>query len=170
MKTEDRKARELFQQLKHDDRLSAPSFAGMLETVALIGQRKYGGWFRLRAAMAPIAAALVLLMGGWFLRVRQQQVLFPPPLPENVVQSGKLACNCDSELPVQNDKLPKTVRHKRSAPPMPMNVLVSQWRSPTDFLLKTPGQRWLNEAPRLGVPRMEIKSLDLEQKNELEEL
>ena len=52
---------------------------------------------------------------------------------------------------------------------MQMNVLVSQWRSPTDFLLKTSGQRWLNEVPRLGVPRMEIKPLEFEQKNEMEE-
>lgn len=166
----DRKTKELFQQLKQDDKLSAPSFAGMLEAVALSDERKAGGWFRLRVAMAPIAAALVLLLGGWFLFVRQEQILLPPPLPEDAIRSGKLACNCDGELPVsKNDRLPKAVRHKRSAPPMPMNTLVSQWRSPTEFLLKTPGQRWLNEVPRLGVPRLEIKPLEFEQKNEMEE-
>ena len=63
METEDRKAKELFQQLKHDDKFTAPSFAGMLETVAASGERKTGSWLNLRLAMVPIAAAMVLLMG-----------------------------------------------------------------------------------------------------------
>lgn len=167
----DRKAKELFQQLKQDDELSAPSFAGMLETAALSGESKSGRWLSLRLAMVPIAAVLVLLAGGWFLFVRQEQILLPPPPPEDANQSGKLSCNCDGDLlPPKNDKPPKAVRRKRSAPPMQMNALVSQWRSPTEFLLKTPEQRWLNEVPRLGVPRMVIKPLDFEQKNEMEEL
>ena len=50
-----------------------------------------------------------------------------------------------------------------------INALVSQWRSPTDFLLNTPGQRWLNEVPRLGVPHVEINPFDFERKDEMNE-
>lgn len=170
MEIEDRKAKEFFQQLKQDDRLSVPSFAGMVETVAASGERKTGHWLSLRWAAAPIAAALVLLVGSWFLFVRQEQILLLPPLPDDANHPGKLTCNCGGELPPpKNDKPSKVVRHKSSARPMQMNVLISQWRSPTDFLLKTSRQRLLNDVPRLGVPLMEIKPLEFEQKNEMEE-
>lgn len=169
METENRKIKELFQHLKQDDQFSVPSFANVMNKAAS-GEGKPIGWFKLRVAMVPIAAVLVLLMGGWFLFARQEQVLLPPPLPEDANQSGKLACNCGGELPPpKQDKQPKAVRRKHSASRMQINALVSQWRSPTDFLLKTPGQRWLNEVPRLGVPRIEIKPLEFEQKNEMEE-
>lgn len=48
-------------------------------------------------------------------------------------------------------------------------ALLSQWRSPTEFLLHTPGDQLLKTVPRLGGSLIEIKALAPEQKNELEE-
>ena len=174
--TEEQKAQKLFQQLKRDDELSTPSFARVLERAAVSGEGNSGGWLRLRLMMAPIAALLVLLAGGWFLFARRVQILVPPPptlptlLSENAKNGTILLAMRPNQVPIARDnKSPKVVRHKRSAPLMQTGLLISQWRSPTDFLLKAPGQRWLNEVPRLGVPRIEIKPLEFEQKNEMEE-
>lgn len=35
---------------------------------------------------------------------------------------------------------------------------ISQWRAPTEFLLKTPGQEWLKTVPKLGQSSFEQKN------------
>ncbi len=173
---DERKTKGLFQQLKQDDAATAPSFAGVLN--AARDERKTDGWFKLRAAMIPAAAMLLLLAGGWFVFVRQEQVLLPPLLPEQPWKrtrprvpgseekdfTGKTA----PEQPVRHAR-PRVLSERRTSRTFPVNALVSQWRSPTDFLLKTPGQRWLKDVPRLGAPRIEINPFDFEQKNEMNE-
>lgn len=167
--TEDQKARELFQQLKRDDELSAPSFASVMNAAAAKGERPYGRWRPLRLAAIPTTAMLVVFVGGWLWIVQQrEEILLPPDPPE---LSTKSFCDCPAEpIVAGNAEPPKVVWLRRSAPRRPINALVSQWRSPTEFLLKTPGGRWMKEVPRLGVPRLDIKSPDFEQKNEMEEL
>ena len=169
---EEQRAREWFQQLKRDDERSAPSFANVVNaTTSERVERIAGGWSRLRLVMVPAAIMLVVLAGGWFWMVRHDPVTLPPPLPEDANRPGTLSCNCNGDLPPppRPQASPRPVRYKRSVPRESINMLISQWHSPTEFLLKTPEQRWLKEVPRLGVPRLEIKSLDFEQKNEMEE-
>lgn len=165
---EERKARELFQQLKRDDALSAPDFSHVMNAVVTNGERPSARWRNLRLAMIPTTATLLLLLSGWLWLVQREEVLLPPDPPE---LSTKAFCNCPTEPVIaRNDAPPKVVRYKRTTSLKPINTLVSQWRSPTEFLLKKPGERWMKEVPKLGVPRLDIKSLDFEQKNEMEEL
>ncbi|MBS1788497.1 MAG: hypothetical protein JST85_12285 [Acidobacteria bacterium] len=170
---EEREAREWFQQLKRDDERSAPSFASVVNAAnsERVG-RKVDSWRYFRLATVSVAAMLVLSASGWLWFIRQEQVLLPPPVPADANRSGTLSCNCGGDLPPppRPQTSPRSVRHKRSVPRESINTLISQWHSPTEFLLQTSGQRWLKEVPRLGVPRLEIKSLDFEQKNEMEEL
>ena len=39
---------------------------------------------------------------------------------------------------------------RQPALPQESALLISQWQSPTDFLLATPGQQWLQSVPQLG--------------------
>ncbi|MBL8187694.1 MAG: hypothetical protein JNK38_06785 [Acidobacteria bacterium] len=165
---EERKARELFQQLKRNDELFAPDFFRVMNAALANGERPSSRWQRLRLVVIPMTATLLLLLSGWLWFVQRQELFLPPDPPE---LSKKGFCNCPTEPVIaKNDAPPKVVRYKRTTSPKPINTLVSQWRSPTEFLLKTPGERWMKEVPKLGVPRLDIKSLDFEQKNEMEEL
>ncbi len=165
---EERKAKELFQQLKRDDALCAPDFFRVMNAALANGGRPSAKWRRLRLAVIPMTATLLLLLSGWLWLVQRQQVFLPPDPPE---LSKKGFCNCPTEPVIAKSyALQKAVRYKRTTSPKPINTLVSQWRSPTEFLLKKPGERWMKEVPKLGVPRLDIKSLDFEQKNEMEEL
>lgn len=169
---EEREAREWFQQLKREDELSAPGFASVMEApTSERAERTGAGWNRLRLVAVSVAAVLVFLTGGWLWFVRQNQVTMLPPLPEDANRPGTLSCNCNGNLPPppRPQASHRSVRHKRSDPRESINTLISEWHSPTEFLLKSPEQRWLKEMPRLGVPRLELKSLDFEQKNEMEE-
>lgn len=81
------------------------------------------------------------------------------------------------ESPPQVAVLPKPsqpVRHARprphkSAPSLPLEALISQWHSPTEFLLRKPGTALLNTVPRLGESFIKSKTLVPEQHNYLEE-
>ncbi len=163
------KTKELFQQLKQDDERHAPHFAGVLETALSRGETSGWGWL----APQVVMLMLIALAGGWFVffkRSANELAARPPAPPEIKIQRVLPSDPPPPLVASSEDKPPKFVRRRRISPPMQMNALISQWRSPTEFLLKTPGERWMKEVPRLGVPRLEIKPLVIEQKNEMEEL
>src|SRR5262249_56209868 len=48
----------------------------------------------------------------------------------------------------------------------PETLLLSQWRSPTEFLMRTPGDQFLKTIPRLNESLIEIKPLAPNQQND----
>ncbi len=171
MNQQEEQIKELFQQLRRDDERHTPPFAGVWAVVER-GAPTSWGWPAWRVALATIV--LLMLAGVWAVSFRQpadERFARPPAPPESAVPRVPEGVAPPSGLASSTGKPPKLVRRRRvPAPPLPLDALVSQWRSPTDFLLRTPGEQWLKEVPRLGVPRAEIKPLVIEQKNELEEL
>ena len=163
--------KELFRQLKQDDERHAPSFASVWQTAVTCSEKAAGGWPVLRVALAVIV--LLTLAGAGFVFFRQtagEQVAQPPAAPE--VKVPQVPHNDPPPKMASSDHQPrKVVRHRRApAQQQPIELVVSQWRSPTDFLLKTPEIRGVKEVPHLGVLRMQIKPLVIEQQNEMEEL
>ncbi|MBI1762672.1 MAG: hypothetical protein HYR56_14655 [Acidobacteria bacterium] len=173
MEQPDRQFNELFQALKQEDTRRTPSFTRTWATAAAhsadnANQRPVWRW-------AVVALALLACAGVWFALFRRAPVerialpVTPPaehavPAPLREPQEQAIAASSGKSV-----RQAKQRRHRLS-PPLPLETLVSQWRSPTDFLLKPPGERWLKEVPRLGVPRLEIKPFVIEQNNEMEEL
>jgi len=47
--------------------------------------------------------------------------------------------------------------HERTAKPGKYQS-ISQWRPPTEFLLKTPGEEWLKTVPKLGQSSLEQRN------------
>lgn len=116
--------------------------------------------------MATIVS--MTLTGVWFVFFRQsagEQVTHPPAPPETRLPRAPHAGSAPPLTAFSGSKPLKVARRRRASPAPQMDALISQWRSPTDFLLKTPGEQWLREAPRLGAPLVEIKPLAIERKN-----
>ncbi len=172
MEQPDPQFNELFQQLKQEDARRTPSFARVWATATARGTDGGGHWLVWRVAAA--ALALLVCVGVWFALFRRapvEQIALPVLPPAEHVAPAPLrepqqVVAASTGRPVKRAKQ----RWRKPEPPLPLETLVSQWRSPTDFLLKNPGEHWLKEVPRLGVPRVEIKPFVIEQNDEMEEL
>jgi hypothetical protein len=58
--------------------------------------------------------------------------------------------------------LPKNIRRRTPPRPQPEVTLISRWRSPTEFLLNSPGEQLLRTVPRLDDSLLKIKTVTLD--------
>lgn len=172
---EELRTKDLFQRLKRDDERRAPRFAVALETAIALGERSHRGHLipRMKLALGVLLIVTAALAGLWFkaytnrLTTTELAVQPPdapaiqiPPVPQREVPILAVTVNKPRE---------SAHRHHALLPPLPMSALISQWRSPTEFLLKTTEARWMKEVPRLGAPQLQIEFPVIERKNEMEE-
>lgn len=167
---EDRKIQELFQQLRQDDERRTPSFATGWESAIARGETARRGQLfpRLATALIVLLIGLMTLAGVWFKQSTIELTALPPDAP--VIEVPQVPPH-ESPLIAGAGSNPRGVARRRhsSLPALPMDALVSQWRSPTEFLLKTTEAQWMKEVPRLGAPRLEIELPLIERKHEMEE-
>jgi hypothetical protein len=171
--------KQLFRELRQEDEQGAPSFEGVLKTGSPKAAQASPVWSSLKVAVA--AAVPVLASGLVFILLRQASV--PPSGAESSKSSPPVAVpsNRTEPLPyeppipsIEHDPAPgaigrgsarairpsrSTARHHQPA------MLISRWQSPTDFLLKTPGDRLLKTIPRTGDSIIEIKPINPDEMN-----
>src|SRR5262245_21527018 len=158
---EERTIRELFQQLRHDDESGAPPFPGSLTPA----QSRHERGARLRLVWPATAAIVVaLLLGGAWLILSGQNKKTPDPA--NVTNSDRApAPRVEAPPP---DPKPSSIggltvepdrqhRKQMRAQVRPETLLLSQWRSPTESLMRLPGEQLLKTIPRLNESLIEIK-------------
>src|SRR5262249_23060984 len=158
---EERTIRELFEQLRRDDELSAPPFAAGLEGAR--SGRERADRYRF---VQPTAVTIVvlLLLGGVWLSFPKQSAKTQPPIDVGNFETP--APNIES-LPTPETTPPsvanrpmKSDRHRQKlVRPRPAALLVSQWRSPTVSLLRLPGEQLLKTVPQLDESLIEIRPL-----------
>jgi hypothetical protein len=164
---EEQTIRQLFRDERQADESQAPHFAGTLEA-ALSRRRKYSSR-RLIFRVAFAVVALVAVIGFVrFLLIRsgneQQAIVAQEPLQPDKTTPAPMIVEVTPSLTGPPPRTaPGTRRHRRS--PAPADSLISQWRSPTDFLLRTPGDQLLKTVPRVGTSAIEIKVNFSDQKN-----
>jgi hypothetical protein len=158
---EERTIRELFRQLRRDDEPSAPPFAASLEDALSRNERT--DRFRF-VRPAAVAIVVLLLLGGVWLSFPKRSA--KTQFPIDVGNSGTPAPNVESPpapeptSPSVADQPMKSNRHRQKhVQPRPATLLVSQWRSPTVSLLRTPGEQFLKTVPRLDESLIEIRPL-----------
>jgi len=167
MKREEDRIKEQFQQLRAEDERNTPSFTHDWN-IALSrreeSRRRWAVW-----RLAAGAAALILLGAGclgWWMFFRQ------PAKPQAPIEIGKSDSPApDVTLPISPSPIlvrnpPKVARRQRPiVRPEPLAILISQWRSPTESLLRTPGEQLLKRVPRLDESLVNIKATIPGQKN-----
>jgi hypothetical protein len=166
---EERTIRELFQQLRRDDESGAPSFVDSLAPASFRHERDS----RLRLGWQVAGAIVVaLLLGGAWLIFSGRDT--KTPAHSNAVNSNSAPAPRD-ESPLPNPTPSpiggKTIkpdhqhRQQRRAQRRPETLLLSQWRSPTEFLMRAPGEQLLKTIPRLNESLIEIKLVAPTQQN-----
>lgn len=177
--------RELFRELRREDERLAPSFAKDWD--AALSQINEGRRARLTFRL-PVAAAVALCLLGSFAFIIFRRLPTPPTPTAALEQTATI-----SEPPPtvaflttppvrskireaknkQKERLdlksgfgkiqPPAVRRRLPKKSQSPEILISQWRSPTDFLLKSPANRFLKTIPRLNASTDEIKALNFDE-------
>lgn len=160
MKREAERIRKLFQQLKEEDERHAPSFAHDWNAALSRQDALRHQWSAWRLAAG---GALLIVIGaacaGWWMYVRQSTMRQAPietvrsEPPTHAATPPQVS---PSPAPVKNP--PGVTRRQRaSVRPQPTAIRISQWRSPTQSLLQTPGEQLLKRVPRLDESLVNIK-------------
>lgn len=160
---EGRKLKELFQRLRRDDERRAPPFIGILEAAATRNEKTGRYRFVLRVA----ATALALFVASWIFLFKRSTSTPPLPAPPLLVERGPAPAPIKLPLRVSPARTPLKRAWRRPGPSQPsqIDIVISRWRSPTDFLLRTPGEQWLKTVPQIGAPLAGIETAAPDQKN-----
>jgi hypothetical protein len=170
MEKPDRQFRELFQQLKAEDERRAPAFARVMA-----GANEATHISR-RLAWRLAIAALALLVGVslWFAFFRPGpeslivQPVTPPPAAPRTAPAPLRESPPPQLAVVARPPIRRAKQQLRKTVP-PLEALVTQWHSPTEFLLRTPSDALLKTVPRLGETYFENKALVPEPEKHWEE-
>lgn len=170
---QEKEIRQLFRNEREANESLAPDFAVTLEAALSRRRRARPRRLILRVAFAVVAlvavTSFVFVLAGRYSVERapsvvagpSESVINPAAAPDESVVSGQLPVVSDQPDSVAPGRPSKPVRaHKNRQSTGLMAPLISQWRSPTEFLLKTPGDELLRSVPRLGASAVQIK-LDL---------
>jgi hypothetical protein len=167
--SEEKAIRQLFRDERKTDETVAPHFAATLE--AAISRRRPAreGSLIWRAA---IALVLLVTVGGFVLlllgrsgvgrqsvvSIKQEESVPNTPASNHSVDVAAAILPPEPTKPARGAR-----RHRQSS--VRAATLISEWQSPTDFLLKTPGDDLLKTVPRVGASAIEIKVNFSDQRN-----
>jgi len=158
---EEKAIRQLFRDERETNETVAPHFAATLEAAISRRRPARAGSLIRRAAIAVVALVAV---GGFVLLLLGRSGTGPQSLvsitqEESAPKPPDLNRGVDvavAPLPKEPFKPARGARARRHSS-VRSATLVSEWRSPTDFLLKTPGDQLLKTVPRVGASAIEIK-------------
>jgi hypothetical protein len=185
---EENELKQLFRELRREDEGLAPSFARDWDAAL----SRMGGGRSPRRVFRLAAATLValILLGGLalilFTRSSRQPIsnattepaaaqtqprspsVAPIETPSGPVESSKVEPNqvakADSKTGLVRERS-KSAWRRPSARSRTTVVLISRWRSPTEFLLNSPGEQLLKTVPRLNESLLDIKAVTLDANN-----
>jgi hypothetical protein len=187
---EDEKIKQLFNGLKQEDEQKLPSFARVMakarEDVLSKNNKSARNWLFLKLAFA----SLLLILFGGSLAITLKHLITKPITSVNiakditynnsVIQSistpysmaSKESSNDSKSLEENIPKLPTKSSNKKQlkvrkgnlqSKALEIPILISGWRTPTDFLLKTPLQsiddQLLKTTPKLKILSIEAQSI-----------
>ena len=161
---EERTIRELFQQLRRNDESGAPSFVDSLARAS--SRRERGARLRLGWQVAVAIVVALLLGGAWLIfsgrekKPRGRADLVDSdvaPAPRVEAPRPNPTPSLSGEQTFEPDH---HYRKQRRAQLRPETLLLSQWRSPTESLLRSPVDRLLKTIPRLNESLIDIKVIE----------
>lgn len=175
----EKRINRLFYELRQEDEQHAPSFDSVLRAGSPKAAQSSPAWFSLRIAVA--SAMLILVSGLVFVLLKPflsstETENSEPSLPIVKTPYWQLkplpyepltpSIERNPTLEAIHRELARPARHKRpAARSYQPAMLISEWRSPTGFLLRTPGEQLLKTVPRVGESLFEIKLRIPDEKN-----
>lgn len=183
---DEQKIRQLFRDARQADERAAPVFATTLAAATAQAEGRKPGAMFWRITVAAVALVVVSVLAVVIFRSSATQSKIDPeaqggniiPLPYDRSKESVDPEHKDSivpffptppESPFRRAGLRPLRRRPRSAPHQqsfaPSTTLISQWQSPTDFLLTTPGEQLLKTVPRLRQSSVELKTTLPDEKN-----
>lgn len=155
---QEKEIRQLFRNERQANESITPDFAVTLEAALSRRGRARPRTLILRVAFAVVAlvavAGFVFLLAGRYSREQAPSVVAGP---SELVIKPPAAPDEPASVPTQRPAKPARRAHGHRQSTRQAAPLISQWRSPTQFLLKTPGDELMRTVPRLGGPAVEIK-------------
>lgn len=174
---EEEKIRQLFLDLREQDECRMPSFTAVLNNAQATSEESFYTWQRWRVAAALML--LIIISGAAFFSLRQSLTTQRGIVSAKaeIFQSNALDWKSKTDMtspaslvsqnPSGEKRERKVAYHRRiKQTSQPPEVLISNWQSPTDFLLQTPGAQWLRTLPNLNESILEMKNLLPDGKNE----
>ena len=153
--SDEKNIRKLFAETRAVDEQNIPAFSAVLQCSSNVENTVRIG------PLLAIFMAMVILISGFVAAV----VYFRKPAPQivNSNENKKQQMTNDQPLPIEPEKTtppaPRRIVYRpQKKAPRRTDLMISQWRSPTDFLLRTPGNEFLKTVPRLNDSRLKINS------------
>ena len=166
---QEKRIKQLFHELGREDEKKAPGFTSVLQAALTRGRSAHRGprvW-RLAAVAATLAVAVAIAL---MLRANDSTESGPPGdfstlqrIPNTVVPNGNddLRHELEALDVLKHRSVLDTLKHRpairtakaqRRGPAPPRqnsSMLISQWKSPTDPLLRIPGDELVKSLPRV---------------------
>lgn len=172
---EDEKIQMLFQRLKEEDERNASPFDRDWNAALSKTDKPRQSWAFWQMAAGATALLMLLGAGSWILfrQSAMQQAPTdivrsntPAPASDPPASPPQTLVKSDTSEPEARQIPPPRLRAKRrpnierqrSVKSQPTAVLMSQWRSPTESLLETPGRQLFKRLPRLDESVVNIKA------------
>jgi hypothetical protein len=161
---EENRIKELFLELKQEDKRRAPTFARIMEAALSRSAKTRQPWRILPVAVVTVM--LVLVAGSLFIIFKQDSTKTYQTERSELETPNAKSQPPDVIIAVPNKKeSPKSGKRRVTRQTRLSPTLISDWRSPTDFLLKTSGEQLLRTTPRLNESITSIKGFSLEEMN-----
>ncbi|MFL6208900.1 MAG: hypothetical protein ACJ74W_08625 [Pyrinomonadaceae bacterium] len=182
---EEHEIRQLFRELKRADEGLAPPF--MTDWGAALAQTNKAPRAQLMLRLSVTAVVALALLGSFafiaFNRLLMQPIpptafaptaIDAPSPPPSAVSNTASASHAESSQARLRRKAKlamatgfgnkqKASRRRLPGQSQPPDMLISRWHSPTDFLLRSPGDRLLRTIPRLSTTTADIKALSFDE-------
>ncbi|HLG13269.1 MAG TPA: hypothetical protein VJH03_01935 [Blastocatellia bacterium] len=167
---DEKRIEKLFHEMRADDQHRAPSFTRDWAAAVARSQtpKRFSPVLRLAAAAAMLVALGAFLLV--FLRHSPRSEKPETAGAGTTIQENRPEERATSPIsPTPSMPSPPAVRVRRPGSKILARrsrsrhaqsaILISQWRSPTDFLLRTPGDALLKTLPRVGGSVVEINAI-----------
>ena len=162
---EEEAIRQLFRDERREGVSTAPHFSATLE--AAVARRQRAEPRRLSFRIAFAIVLLLAVIGGFRVFTNRSAKEHTPIAANEPGEPDRTPAPVLEGVTPWKGPPPKTERvtrrHRRAT--MRTTPLISQWRSPTEFLLRTPGDQLLKTVPSVGTSTIEIKVNFSDQKN-----
>ncbi|MEK6302707.1 MAG: hypothetical protein AABO41_18510 [Acidobacteriota bacterium] len=165
-KSEEETIKRLFRETRQADSTFAPDFAATIE--AARSRRREVRPRRMALRPAVVTISLVLLAAfAVVVLIRSATGPSAPVASEpssSVVKPSAVLAGVKPPTVNTPVRPASPIRPRRTLPGR-ATTLISQWRSPTDFLLNTPGNELLKTLPRIGDSSIDIRMNIVDRKN-----